>query len=431
MSNEITKVYGREILDSRGNPTVEAVVCADDNCEKAAAPSGASTGKHETLELRDGDSKRYLGLGVLKAVENIEKVIGPKLLRLDARQQGKIDRLMIDIDGTQNKSRLGANTILAVSLAMAKLASRLEEKSLYEYLGKGKGSTLPVPVMNVINGGKHAGTELKIQEFMIIPAGAKSFAESLRIGAEVYHHLKKVIQSKYGKQSTNVGDEGGFAPPMSRTSEAFEALLQAVSKAGYAAGKDVFLGLDAASSEFYQDGAYHIDGETKSAEELTNFYLELIERFPVRYVEDPFEQEDFEHTAELTRRIGENVLVVGDDLFVTNAERLKKGIEVGAANALLLKVNQIGTLTEAIDAAKLAMDNGYRVVTSHRSGETEDTTIADLAVALNCGLIKTGAPCRGERTAKYNRLLRIEEELGSKAQFGAFQSTAGNPQIEP
>jgi enolase len=420
LSNEITKVYGREILDSRGNPTIQAVVCANDKCEKAAAPSGASTGKHEAVELRDGDSKRYMGLGVLKAVENIEKEIAPKLLGLDPRQQTKIDRLMVSIDGTPNKSRLGANTILAVSLAVAKLASRLDRKPLYGHLSEGKGRMLPIPVMNVINGGKHAETGLRIQEFMVIPVGAKSFSESLRMGTEIYHTLKGVIQFKHGKQSTNVGDEGGFAPPMNRTSEALEALLQAVSEAGYAAGKDVFLGLDAASSEFYEDGRYNIDGETKSAEELTNFYLELIERFPLHYIEDPFEQENFEHTARLTRDVGRKVLVVGDDLFVTNIERLKRGIEAGAANALLLKVNQIGTLTEAIDAAKLAMDNGYRVVTSHRSGETEDTTIADLAVALNCGLIKTGAPCRGERTAKYNRLLRIEEELGAKAEFPRF-----------
>lgn len=410
-------MHGREILDSRGNPTVEAIVCAGDKCESASVPSGASTGKHEALELRDGDSKRYMGLGVSRAVQNIEKEIAPKLLGLDPRQQTHIDRLMIDLDGTPNKSRLGANAILAVSLAVAKLASRLEAKPLYNYLSKGKGRTLPVPVMNIINGGKHAGTELKIQEFMVIPAGAKSFAESLRIGADIYHTLRRVIQSKYGKQSVNVGDEGGFAPPMSKTSEALEALLHAVSESGYTAGKNVFLGLDVASSEFFESGKYHIDGEIISAEDLAEFFLRLIERFPIRYLEDPFEEDDFEHTAQLTRKIGGKVQIVGDDLFVTNVARLKKGIEAGAANALLLKVNQIGTLTEAMNAAKLAMKNRYRVVTSHRSGETEDTTIADLAVAINCGQIKTGAPCRGERTAKYNRLLRIEEELSTKGQF--------------
>jgi len=303
---------------------------------------------------------------------------------------------------------------------VAKLAASLEEKPLHSYLSKGKGRILPIPVMNVINGGKHAGTDLKVQEFMVIPAEAKSFSESLRKGTEIYHALKKVIQGKYGKQAINVGDEGGFAPPLSRTSEALGLLLQAISEAGYLQGEDVFVGLDAASSEFYHDGQYHIDGETKSPEELMDFYDELIQQFPIRYIEDPFEQEDFEHTAELTRRVGSKVQIVGDDIFVTNVSRLKKGIEVGAANALLLKVNQVGSLTEATRAAKLASKNRYGVVTSHRSGETSDTTIADLAVALNCGRIKTGAPCRGERTAKYNRLIQIEEELGARGRFAVF-----------
>jgi enolase len=384
-----------EMLDSRGNPTVEATVYAGEIGAEAAVPSGASTGKHEALELRDGDPKRYNGLGVLKAVRNIEKLIAPKLLRLDPRDQEQIDQLMLNLDGTPNKSRLGANAILAVSLAVAKLSARLEGKALHNYLSKGKGRVLPIPVMNVINGGKHAGTGLSVQEFMIIPARAKSFSESLRKGTEIYHALKKVIQSKHGRQSINVGDEGGFAPPLSKTSEAIDFLLQAISNAGYSAGNDVFVGLDAASSEFYENGAYRI-------------------------LEDPFEQDDFEHTAQLTKRVRGKVEIVGDDIFATNAARLKEGIDMGAANALLLKVNQIGSLTEAIQAAELAMENGYGVVTSHRSGETGDTTIADLAVALNCGRIKTGAPCRGERTAKYNRLLRIEEELGSKGRFAAF-----------
>lgn len=416
----ITKVTAREILDSRGNPTVEAMVHAGEVGESAAVPSGASTGKHEALELRDGDPKRYSGLGVSKAVQNIEKQIAPRLLKLDPRQQERIDRLMLDLDGTTNKSRLGANAILAVSLAVAKLAARLEGKPLHNYLSKGKGRTLPVAVMNVINGGKHAGTGLKIQEFMIIPAGAKSFSESLRKGTEIYHALKKVIQSKHGSQSINVGDEGGFAPPLSKTSEAIELLIQAISDAGYSAGKDVFVGLDAASSEFYKDGAYHIDGEAKSPQEMLDFYRDLMEKFPIRYLEDPFEQEDFEHTAQLTKIVGGRAQIVGDDIFVTNVTRLKKGIEMGAANGLLLKVNQIGSLTEAIQAAKLAMESGYGVVTSHRSGETGDTTIADLSVALNCGRIKTGAPCRGERTAKYNRLLQIEEELGARGRLATF-----------
>ncbi len=413
----ITKIHGREILDSRGNPTVEATVYAGEEYGKAAIPSGASTGRHETLELRDGDQKRYSGPGVLKAVSNIEEMIAPRIKGLDPRQQRKIDELMIDLDGTQNKSRLGANAILAVSLAIAKLAAKLEGTPLHAYLSKGKGRTLPVPVMNVINGGKHAGTGLRIQEFMVIPAGAKSFADSLRVGTEIYHTLKRVIESKHGRQSINVGDEGGFAPPLNRTTEALEMLLQAVAEAGYVLGTDVFLGFDAASSEFYENGTYRIDGGTKSPEELSEFYLQLIDRFSIRYIEDPFEQEDFERTAQFTRKVGDKVQVVGDDIFVTNFSRLKRGIDAGAANALLLKVNQIGTLSEALDAAKLAIDNDYRVVVSHRSGETADTTIADLAVALNCGQIKSGAPCRGERTSKYNRLLRIEEELGKKARF--------------
>lgn len=416
----LTKVIAREILDSRGNPTVEATVYAGGICETAAVPSGASTGKHEAVELRDDDPKRYNGLGVLKAVLNVEKLIAPKLRGVDPREQNEIDQLMLELDGTPNKSRLGANAILAVSLAVAKLGARLEGKSLYNYLSRGKGRRLPVPVMNVINGGTHAGTGLKIQEFMVIPSGMKSFSDSLRAGSEIYHALKRVIHSKHGRQSTNVGDEGGFAPPINKTSEALELLLQAISDAGYKAGSEVFLGLDAASSEFYEENRYAIDGETKSPEDLMDFYLQLVERYPIRYLEDPFEQEDFDRTAQLTRKMGEKVQIVGDDIFVTNTVRLKKGIEAGAANALLLKVNQIGSLTEAMEAAKLAVKNNYRVVTSHRSGETGDTTIADLAVALNCGLIKTGAPCRGERTAKYNRLLRIEAELGAKAQFTPF-----------
>ncbi len=424
-SSSITRVVGREILDSRGNPTVEAVVYAGEICESAAVPSGASTGTHEALELRDGDPKRYSGLGVLKVVDNLERLIAPKLLGVDPRQQAKIDKMMIELDGTPNKARLGANGILAVSLAVAKLASRLEGRSLYDYLSSGTGKTLPIPIMNVINGGKHAGTGLKVQEFMVIPAGAKTFRESLRIGAEIYRALKEVIQSKHGRQSVNVGDEGGFAPPINRTPEALEMLLQATSEAGYTPGKDVFLGIDAAASEFYENEIYNIDGEKKPPEELMDFYADIVERFPIRYLEDPFQQEDFAHTSELTKKLGKKVQIVGDDIFVTNVVRLRKGIEAKAANALLLKVNQVGTLSEAMEAAQLAMGHGYRVVTSHRSGETEDTTIADLAVALNCGQIKTGAPCRSERTAKYNRLVRIEEELGSEAKFAGLDGLRG------
>jgi len=417
---KITRVYSREILDSRGNPTVEATVYAGDEYGTAAVPSGASTGKYEAVELRDGDKNRYGGLGVLKAINNIEKVIFPKLKGLDPRQQARIDEIMVGLDGTSNKARLGANAMLAVSLAVAKLASKLSGKPLYAYLGKGKGRRLPVPVMNVINGGKHAGTGLKFQEFMVIPTGTGNFSESLRAGAEIYHTLKRVIEAKHGRQSINVGDEGGFAPPISQTREALDMLTEAVTEAGYSLGTEVLLGFDAASSEFYSGGRYEIDGITKTAAELSDFYTELINSFPIQYVEDPFEQEDFEHTAEFTRKVGEKVHVVGDDVFVTNTTRLKKGIDLGAANTLLLKVNQVGTLTEAIAAAKLAQVNGYRVVTSHRSGETEDTTIADLAVALNTERIKTGAPCRGERTAKYNRLLQIEQMLGKKATFAGM-----------
>ena len=413
----ITKVEAREILDSRGNPTVEATLYSNEKSVTAAVPSGASTGRHEALELRDNDPKRYSGMGVLKAVRNVKEIMGPKIVGRDPKDQTAIDRLMIELDGTPNKGKLGANAILAVSLAAAKLAAALANRSLFEQLSDGKGVTLPVPVMNIINGGKHAGTGLKIQEFMVLPAGAKNFSDSLRMGAEIYHKLKRVIQTKYGKQSVNVGDEGGFAPPIAKTSDALDTIVEAITEAGYVPGKNVYVGFDAASSEFFDSGSYGIDGEKKSAEELAEFYTDLIQNYPIRYIEDPFDQEDFEHTAQLTRKVGNKVNIVGDDIFVTNIARLTKGIQLGAANALLLKVNQIGTLTESVEAARTAMSNHYSVVTSHRSGETEDSTIADLAVALNCGQIKTGAPCRGERTVKYNRLLRIEEELGSRAQF--------------
>jgi enolase len=419
-AHRITRIAARELLDSRGNPTIEALVYAGDLCESAAVPSGASTGRHEAVELRDGDPKRYGGFGVLKAIQNVEEIIAPKLRGLEPQQQDRIDKILIDIDGTPNKSHLGANAIVAVSLAVAKLAARLNNQPLYNYLSGGKGRVLPVPVMNIINGGKHAGTGLKIQEFMIIPAGAKDFSASLRIGTEIYHALKTVIQSKHGRRSINVGDEGGFAPPIDRTNDAIELILQAISEAGYSAGTDVFLGLDCASSEFYENGTYEIDNERKSSTELIDFYTGLVDQFPIRYIEDPFEQEDFEHTAQLTKKLVGNVQIVGDDIFVTNVARLQKGIDAGAANALILKVNQIGSLSEAMHAARFAVQNGYGVVISHRSGETADTTISDLAVALNCGRIKAGAPCRGERTAKYNRLLRIEEELGTIAEFAAF-----------
>jgi len=413
----ISRIDAREILDSRGNPTVEALVHGSGRVGVAAVPSGASTGKHEALELRDHDPKRYFGAGVQNAVRNIKEIIAPKIVGQDPRNQSMIDRVMIDLDGTPNKAKLGANAVLAVSLATAKLAAALEGKSLFSYLSNDKGTILPVPVMNIINGGKHAGTGLRIQEFMVIPAGADSFAESLRMGTEIYHTLKRVILTKYGKQSINVGDEGGFAPPLTSTSEALDTIMLAISESGYSPGKNVYLGFDAASSEFYNSGTYEIDDQTKTADELTEFYIELIKKYPIRYIEDPFEQEDFDHTAKFTQKVGSKVQIVGDDIFVTNISRLRRGIQLGAANALLLKVNQIGTLTESIEAARTAMSSQYSVVTSHRSGETEDTTIADLAVALDCGQIKTGAPCRGERTAKYNRLIRIESELGNRGRF--------------
>jgi len=352
----------------------------------------------------------------------VRDVIGPKIIGSDPRNQEALDRSMIDLDGTPNKSKLGANSILAVSLAVAKLASALADKPLFSYLSNDEGTTLPVPVMNVINGGKHAGTSLKIQEFMIIPATSNTFTDSLKMGAEIYHTLKQVILDKYGKQAVNVGDEGGFAPPLDKTNDVLEIIIHAISESGYAAGKKVFLGIDAASSEFYNDGIYEIDGQSKTAEELAEFYIQLTQQYPIRYVEDPFEQEDFDHTAQFTKKVGGKIQIVGDDIFVTNISRLKRGIQMGTANALLLKVNQIGTLTEAMEAARMAAMNQYAVVTSHRSGETEDTTIADLAVALNCGQIKTGAPCRSERTAKYNRLLWIEEHLGNKGHFPGIKA---------
>lgn len=418
----INKVHAREILDSRGNPTIEVEVHSGTRIGRAAVPSGASTGTHEALELRDHDPKRYKGLGVEKAVKNVREVIGPKIVGSSPNDQEALDRLMIELDGTPNKSKLGANAMLGVSLAVAKLASVLAEKPLFKNLSKDEGKTLPVPVMNVVNGGKHAGTGLKIQEFMIIPAASKTFANSLRMGAEIYQTLKKVIVQKYGKQAVNVGDEGGFAPPLTKTADTLELMIKAISESGYAAGKEVFLGIDAASSEFYKEGVYEIDEQKKTPKELLDYYVQLTNQYPIRYVEDPFEEEDFESTAQITKKMGGKIQIVGDDIFVTNITRLKRGIQAGAANALLLKVNQIGTLTEALQAAKMATSNHYGVVTSHRSGETEDTTIADLAVAINCGKIKTGAPCRSERTAKYNRLLWIEEQLGSQATFPGIKA---------
>ncbi|RLE50184.1 MAG: phosphopyruvate hydratase [Candidatus Methanomethylicota archaeon] len=421
MSNgfEITLVKAREILDSRGNPTVEAEVhTLAGGIGRASVPSGASTGAYEALEVRNGDQRRFKGKGVLKAVENVNKIIAPALIGLDSRKQEEVDNTMISLDGTANKSKLGANAILSVSLATAKAAAGTLNKPLYKYLGGDEASTLPVPLMNIINGGKHAGNQLALQEFMIIPVGFKSFNEALRAGVEVYQSLKNVLKKLYGASAINVGDEGGFAPPMKLTEEALQALMKAISDAGYTED-EVMLGLDCAASSFYvnQKEVYLVDGEEKSRDKLFDYYLELISRYPILSIEDPFEENDFQSFSDFTREVGKHVQVVGDDLFVTNINRLKQGVSMKAANALLLKVNQIGTLSEAIAAAKYAFENSYNVIVSHRSGETEDPFIADLAVALNTGQIKTGAPARGERTAKYNQLLRIEEELEAKARY--------------
>jgi len=398
----ITKVKARQVLDSRGNPTIEVEMSSGRVTARAMVPSGASTGVHEALELRD-KGKAYHGKGVLKAVKNVKKI--ERALRgKDCLDQKKIDQTMIDLDGTKNKSKLGANAILGVSLANARLAAKIKGRPLYKQLGSGR--ILPVPFMNILNGGKHAGNKLAIQEFMIVPQSGK-FSDRLRMGSEVYHTLKKILEKKYGKQAINVGDEGGFAPNLKTADEALSLITQAIKKAGYA-GK-VKLAMDAAASEFYHNGKYHIDGKKLTPEQLKNYYLKLIKKYPIISLEDPFDQDDFESFASLTKAA--KIQIVGDDLLVTNVERIKLAHEKRACNALLLKVNQIGTLTEAVEAAKLAKKYGWKVMVSHRSGETEDTFIADLSVALGTGQIKAGAPCRGERVAKYNRLLRIEGEL--------------------
>lgn len=413
---QIESVWAREVLDSRGNPTVEAEIKVKGHTISAIAPSGASTGTWEALELRDGDKSRYGGKGVLKAVENVRGPIAKALVGMDPSDQEAIDRAMIELDGTENKSNLGGNAMVAVSLAAVRAGAFAEGIPMYEHIGRDH-VTLPVPMLNIINGGKHAGGNLKIQECMIIPAGAKSFSECLRMSSEVYMSLKSLLKDKYGVSAVNIGDEGGFAPPVDTVDEALTTITDAVSDAGYAPGKDIFLAIDAASSEFFEDGVYNVDGLKLSAGELSDHYVQLTKDHPLISIEDPFFEDDFATTAELTKAVGKRVQIVGDDLFVTNSKRLRRGIDEGAANALLLKVNQIGTITEAGEAAQMSFDNGYNVVVSHRSGESEDTTIADLSVGWGSGEIKTGAPARGERTAKYNRLLRIEEQLGSKARF--------------
>ena len=414
----ITEVYAREILDSRGNPTVEVEVCLEDGAVgRAAVPSGASTGVHEAVELRDGDKSRYLGKGVTKAVDNVNDIIAEAIIGLEATRQTEIDELLIRLDGTPNKGRLGANAILGVSMAVAKAAASSVGLPLYMYLGGVAAKELPVPMMNILNGGQHADNNVDIQEFMIMPVGAKSFTEALRMNAEIYHNLKALLKSK--GLSTALGDEGGFAPNLSCNSEAIEVILEAVEKAGYKPGEDIVIALDVASSEFYEDGKYNLAGEgiVKTSEEMVEYLAELCEKYPIISIEDGMAEDDWEGWKKLTAKLGSKVQLVGDDLFVTNEERLVEGIEKDVANDILIKVNQIGTLTETFNAIETAKRAGYTCIISHRSGETEDTTLADIAVAVNAGQIKTGAPARTDRVAKYNQLLRIEEDLGKAAKY--------------
>nr|WP_228454547.1 phosphopyruvate hydratase [Streptomyces alkaliphilus] len=412
----IDVVVAREILDSRGNPTVEVEVGLDDGSTgRAAVPSGASTGAFEALELRDKDPERYNGKGVEKAVLAVSDQIGPELLGYDASEQRLIDQAMLDLDATPDKSSLGANAILGVSLAVAHAASVSADLPLFRYLGGPNAHLLPVPMMNILNGGSHADSNVDIQEFMIAPIGAESFSEALRWGTEVYHKLKSVLKER--GLSTGLGDEGGFAPNLGSNREALDLILEAIKGAGYTPGQDIALALDVAASEFHKDGSYEFEGRSRSAEEMTDYYAELVDAYPLVSIEDPLFEDDWDGWAKITSRLGERVQLVGDDLFVTNPERLQRGIDGKIANSMLVKVNQIGSLTETLDAVELAHRNGYTCMMSHRSGETEDVTIADLAVATNCGQIKTGAPARSERVAKYNQLLRIEELLEDAAVY--------------
>ncbi len=412
----IEQVGAREILDSRGNPTVEVEVALDDGTlARAAVPSGASTGEHEAVELRDGDPLRFGGKGVEKAVSAVLDEIGPELVGMEAVDQRLVDQRLVDLDGTPSKSRLGANALLGVSLAVAKAAAESSGLELFRYVGGPNAHVLPVPMMNIINGGAHADTSVDVQEFMIAPMGAESFREALRWGAEVYHALKSVLKTK--KLATGLGDEGGFAPDLPGTRAALDLITEAVEKTGYVLGRDIGLALDVAATEFFSDGVYSYEGKKLSAAELSAIYAELVDDYPLISIEDPLAEDDWDGWVDLTTAIGSKVQLVGDDLFVTNPERIDDGIARGAANALLVKVNQIGTLSETLDAVTLAQSSGYRCMMSHRSGETEDTTIADLAVATGCGQIKTGAPARSDRVAKYNQLLRIEEALGDAARY--------------
>ena len=412
----IDAIGAREILDSRGNPTVEVEVLLEDGIlARAAVPSGASTGAFEAYELRDEDKKRYLGKGVLKAVDAVIDEIGPALEGFDATEQRLIDQAMIELDGTENKKRLGANAILGVSLAVAKAAADSADLPLFRYVGGPNAHTLPVPLMNIVNGGAHADTGVDIQEFMAVPHGAETFSEALRWGVEVYHSLKSLLKSK--GLATGLGDEGGFAPDLPNNREALEFIVGAIEQAGFKPGKDIALALDVASSEFFSKGSYTFEGKQRSSAEMTAYYAELVHDFPLVSIEDPLDEDDWSGWTHITAELGDKVQLVGDDLYVTNPVRLSRGIAEKAGNTILVKVNQIGTLTETLDAVALAQRNGMKAILSHRSGETEDTTIADLAVATDCGQIKTGAPARSDRVAKYNQLLRIEEELGDAASY--------------
>ncbi len=419
----IKEIKAREILDSRGNPTLEVEVKLSDGATGwAAVPSGASTGKHEAVELRDGDSSRFNGKGVLKAIDNVNQHIAPAVIGMPAAEQEALDHKLIELDGTANKSRLGANAILGVSLAVAHSAARQSDMPLYRYLSKKETYTLPVPMLNILNGGKHATNSTDLQEFMVMPAGASSFAHALRMGTEIYHSLKRVLKDR--GLNTNVGDEGGFAPTLSSNKQAIEAVLAAIEKAGYKPGKDCFIALDPAASEFYQDGKYilSIEGASLTSREMVDYYVDWVSSYPIISIEDGMAEDDWDGWQLITQKLGDKIQLVGDDLYVTNVSRLNQGIELKASNSILIKPNQIGTLTETIAAVERAQQANWTAVVSHRSGETEDTTIADLAVGLNTGQIKAGAPCRTERVAKYNRLLKIETELGKRAHFAGMEA---------
>ncbi|MGD9344347.1 MAG: phosphopyruvate hydratase [Candidatus Aminicenantes bacterium] len=416
---KIKKVVAREILDSRGNPTISTqVILESDVIGKASVPSGASTGAHEALELRDGDSARYLGRGVQKAVSNVKDIIAPRIVGLSAEAQEEIDEIMIALDGTPSKENLGANAILSVSMAIADASARMQGKPLYAYLGQRERFLLPTPMINILNGGSHADNNMDIQEFMIVPAGAPTFTEAIRISAEVFHNLKKNLKKR--GLNTAVGDEGGFAPNLRSNEEALDLIMASIQDAGYAPGKEIFLALDVAASEFFEDNAYIFkksDGSKKTTEEMIAFYADLIEKYPIVSIEDGFDEDDWDSWKAMTDAFGDQIQLVGDDLFVTNLERFQRGVEQGITNSILIKLNQIGTLTETIQTVRFAQDNGYTTVISHRSGETEDTFIADLSVGLEAGQIKTGSLSRSERVAKYNRLLDIEEELGDRGHY--------------